>query len=377
MREERAVLTFRSLPELNSAQCSSPRNDSGALWKSARLSCSGGGRRNSGNFASLTMVEKAERAEFAPSSAQLLKHPLAMLAYVPRGAAIFMAGAVAGAAAKTVTAPLDRVKLLMQTHGVRVGQESAKKAIGFVEALALIGKEEGIKGYWKGNLPQVIRIIPYSAVQLFSYEFYKKLFKGKDDELSVIGRLAAGACAGMTSTFVTYPLDVLRLRLAVETGHRTMSEIALIMLREEGVASFYYGLGPSLLGIAPYIAVNFCMFDLVKKSLPEKYQNKAQSSVITAVVSAAVATLTCYPLDTVRRQMQMRGAPYKTFFDAFPGIVERDGFIGLYRGFLPNALKNLPNSSIRLSTFDIVKRLISAGEKELQQITDENRAKQG
>ncbi|CAI0425403.1 unnamed protein product [Linum tenue] len=350
MREERAVLTFRSLPELNSAQCSSPRNDSGALWKSARLSCSilgnGGG---GGNFASLTMVEKAERAEFAPSSAQLLKHPLAMLAYVPRGAAIFMAGAVAGAAAKTVTAPLDRVKLLMQTHGVRVGQESAKKAIGFVEALALIGKEEGIKGYWKGNLPQVIRIIPYSAVQLFSYEFYK----------------------------VTYPLDVLRLRLAVETGHRTMSEIALIMLREEGVASFYYGLGPSLLGIAPYIAVNFCMFDLVKKSLPEKYQNKAQSSVITAVVSAAVATLTCYPLDTVRRQMQMRGAPYKTFFDAFPGIVERDGFIGLYRGFLPNALKNLPNSSIRLSTFDIVKRLISAGEKELQQITDENRAKQG
>ncbi|CAI0424208.1 unnamed protein product [Linum tenue] len=383
MREERAALTFRSLPELNSAQCSSPRNDSGALWKSARLNCSiqrdggGGGRRNSGNFASLTMVEKAERAEFAPSSAQLLKHPLAMLAYVPRGAAIFMAGAVAGAAAKTVTAPLDRVKLLMQTHGVRVGQESAKKAIGFVEALALIGKEEGIKGYWKGNLPQVIRIIPYSAVQLFSYEFYKKLFKGKDDELSVIGRLAAGACAGMTSTFVTYPLDVLRLRLAVETGHRTMSEIALIMLREEGVASFYYGLGPSLLGIAPYIAVNFCMFDLVKKSLPEKYQNKAQSSVITAVVSAAVATLTCYPLDTVRRQMQMRGAPYKTFFDAFPGIVERDGFIGLYRGFLPNALKNLPNSSIRLSTFDIVKRLISAGEKELQQITDENRAKQG
>jgi solute carrier family 25 phosphate transporter 23/24/25/41 len=87
---------------------------------------------------------------------------------------------------------------------------------------------------------------------------------------------------------VTYPLDVLRLRLAVEPGYRTMSEvwywlleyflwqddhlwtekcwlfvqIALTMLREEGVASFYYGLGPSLLGIAPYIAVNFCIFDL-------------------------------------------------------------------------------------------------------------------
>lgn len=39
-------------------------------------------------------------------------------------------------------------------------------------------------------------------------------------------------------------------------------QIALNMLREEGVASFYYGLGPSLIGIAPYIAVNFCIFDL-------------------------------------------------------------------------------------------------------------------
>uniref|UniRef100_A0A5B7A2G4 Envelope ADP,ATP carrier protein n=1 Tax=Davidia involucrata TaxID=16924 RepID=A0A5B7A2G4_DAVIN len=271
--------------------------------------------------------------------------------------------------------PLDRIKLLMQTHGLRVGQESAKKGVGFIEAITLIGKQEGIKGYWRGNLPQVIRIIPYSAVQLFAYETYKKLFRGKDGELSVIGRLAAGACAGMTSTFVTYPLDVLRLRLAVDPGSRTMSEVALNMLREEGVASFYNGLGPSLIGIAPYIAVNFCIFDLVKKSLPEKYQKRTETSLATALVSATLATLMCYPLDTVRRQMQMKGTPYKTVLDAFPGIVERDGLIGLYRGFLPNALKTLPNSSIRLTTFDTVKRLIASSEKEIQRIMEENRKK--
>lgn len=322
------------------------------------------------------MVEKGEQKEFAPSPAQLVKHPLAILALVPKDAALFAAGAIAGAGAKTVTAPLDRIKLLMQTHGVRVGQESAEKAIGFIEAITMVGKEEGLKGYWKGNLPQVIRIIPYSAVQLFAYETYKKLFRGKDGELSVIGRLAAGACAGMTSTFITYPLDVLRLRLAVEPGYRTMSAVALSMLREEGVAAFYYGLGASLIGIAPYIAVNFCVFDLVKKALPEKFQKKAEASLVTALVSASLATLTCYPLDTVRRQMQMRGTPYKTVLDAFPGIVARDGWIGLYRGFLPNALKNLPNSSIRLTTYDFVKRLIAASEKKMQKIMEENRDKQ-
>lgn len=59
--------------------------------------------------------------------------------------------------------------------------------------------------------------------------------------------------------------------------------------------------------------------DRVKKSLPENFQKKAEASLVTALVSASLATLTCYPLDTVRRQMQMRGTPYKTVLDAFPG----------------------------------------------------------
>ncbi|KAK9290185.1 hypothetical protein L1049_008351 [Liquidambar formosana] len=347
MREERGVLVWRNIPGLETSRSNFIDAADGELqWRKTWLGNGGGGSVS--NFASVSMAEKWEQREFAPTPAQVLKHPLAAVAFVPKDAALFAAGAIAGAAAKSVTAPLDRIKLLMQTHGLRVGQESAKKAIGFIEAITLIGKQEGIKGYWKGNLPQVIRIIPYSAVQLFAYETYK----------------------------VTYPLDVLRLRLAVEPGCRTMSEVALNMLRDEGFASFYNGLGPSLIGIAPYIAVNFCVFDLMKKSLPEKYQNRTETSLVTALVSATVATLMCYPLDTVRRQMQMKGTPYKTILDAFPGIVERDGLIGLYRGFVPNALKTLPNSSIRLTTFDTVKSLIAAGEKEFQRIVEENRQKQ-
>lgn len=57
----------------------------------------------------------------------------------------------------------------------------------------------------------------------------------------------------------------------------------------------------------------------MKKSLPEKYQKRTEISLVTAVVSASLATITCYPLDTVRRQMQMKGSPYNTVLDAFPG----------------------------------------------------------
>lgn len=57
----------------------------------------------------------------------------------------------------------------------------------------------------------------------------------------------------------------------------------------------------------------------LKKSLPEKYQKRTETSLVTAVVSASLATLTCYPLDTVRRQMQLKAAPYKTVLDAISG----------------------------------------------------------
>jgi len=73
--------------------------------------------------------------------------------------------------------------------------------------------------------------------------------------------------------------------------------------------------------------------------------------------------------------MQMKGTPYNTIFDAIPGIVERDGLVGLYRGFVPNALKNLPNSSIKLTAFDTVKTLLATGQKELDKLIQENEEK--
>ncbi|KAK9049285.1 hypothetical protein SSX86_031749 [Deinandra increscens subsp. villosa] len=162
----------------------------------------------SGGFGSVTSMMEKRQAQacllLEPTATQLLNHPLAIVALLPKDAAVFAAGALSGAAAKTVTAPLDRIKLIMQTHGLRVGQESAKKAIGFVQAFVSVGKQQGIKGYWKGNFAQVVRVLPYSAVQLFAYDTYKKLFRGTDSELTLIGRLAAGACAGMTSTFVRF-----------------------------------------------------------------------------------------------------------------------------------------------------------------------------
>lgn len=63
---------------------------------------------------------------------------------------------------------------------------------------------------------------------------------------------------------------------------------------------------------------HFCYWRM-KKSVPEKYKSRPETSLATALLSATFATLMCYPLDTVRRQMQMKGTPYNTIFDAIPG----------------------------------------------------------
>ncbi|TYH65453.1 hypothetical protein ES332_D06G057400v1 [Gossypium tomentosum] len=104
-----------------------------------------------------------------------------------------------------------------------------------LQALVSIGKDDGIKGYWKGNLPQVIRVVPYSAVQLFAYETYKKLFTGKDGELSILERLATGACAGKTSTFVSD--SIINLKFACSSGflgvnqtHETLGQWCVVFM---------------------------------------------------------------------------------------------------------------------------------------------------
>lgn len=152
----------------------------------------------------MTLCECHE--EVRPSLLHLATHrPVALLALVPRPLVLFTAGALSGAIAKTLTAPLDRVKILLQVKGgMQGGTLGAAAAEGnLVKAMAAIWQQEGALGYWKGNLPQVLKVVPYSAAQLYSYEVFKTVFRGKEEKLSVPRRLAAGACAGMFATLVS------------------------------------------------------------------------------------------------------------------------------------------------------------------------------
>jgi solute carrier family 25 phosphate transporter 23/24/25/41 len=85
--------------------------------------------------------------------------------------AAFMAGGVAGAVSRTIVSPLERLKILLQIQSV--GRTEYRLSIW--KALVKMGREEGWRGFMRGNGTNCIRIIPYSAVQFGSYNFYKKV----------------------------------------------------------------------------------------------------------------------------------------------------------------------------------------------------------
>lgn len=95
-----------------------------------------------------------------------LRHTIAQPVF-----AAFLAGGVAGAVSRTVVSPLERLKILFQIQSA--GRIEYKLPVG--QGLMKMWRDEGWRGFMRGNGANCVRIIPYSAVQFASYNFYKKV----------------------------------------------------------------------------------------------------------------------------------------------------------------------------------------------------------
>lgn len=85
--------------------------------------------------------------------------------------AAFIAGGVAGAVSRTVVSPLERLKILFQIQSG--GKNEYNQSV--MKGLLKMWRDEGWRGFMRGNGTNCIRIVPYSAVQFGSYNFYKRV----------------------------------------------------------------------------------------------------------------------------------------------------------------------------------------------------------
>lgn len=274
----------------------------------------------------------------------------------------FACGGAAGAIARSTVAPMDRIKILMQTSHLK-GAAAEAKYSSILNTAREVVKSEGLTGLWRGNFTNCIRVVPHTAIQFSSYEKFKKFLIG-DEKVTVPMRLTAGALSGMTAATFTHPMDVIRIRLQTQPELRGFKDAFRSVAQENGFRSFYKGYTPAMLSLSPFIAINFASFDTLKtmyfgenSKLTKKQLQERNPAVILGLGAAAgiFAQTCCYPLDTVRRRMQMAGTHYTSTINAFSTIMKQEGPTGFYKGMSANALKVVPNNAIRFAAYEILK----------------------
>ncbi|KAG7652127.1 putative mitochondrial adenine nucleotide transporter BTL2 [Arabidopsis thaliana] len=283
------------------------------------------------------------------------------------------AGAVAAMVSKTFLAPLERLKLEYTVRGEQRNLLVVAKSIATTQ---------GLTGFWKGNLLNVLRTAPFKAVNFCAYDTYRKqLLKiAGNQEATNFERFVAGAAAGITATVLCLPLDTIRTKLVARGGEALggIGGAFRYMIQTEGLFSLYKGLVPSIASMALSGAVFYGVYDILKSSFlhtPEGRKRlidmKQQGQELNALdrlelgpirtlmygaIAGACTEVATYPFEVVRRQLQMQMGKNKLNALAMGfNIIERGGIPALYAGLLPSLLQVLPSASISYFVYECMK----------------------
>lgn len=265
--------------------------------------------------------------------------------------------------ARLVVAPFDIVKIRMQLHPASAGP------LSLTQCCRQIWRAEPFSGFWRGNVPATMLWASYLGIQFPVYEATKRQLRSRGPlDSSFAIDMAAGAAAGSITTALTYPFDTLRTQLAAHPGPR-QALMLLTTIRQVydgyGVRGFYGGFGPAMAQIAPYIGLQFALYHALDKYWQHISSVDGRWSVLVAAskhfaaggVAGLGAKLAVYPLDTIKRRMQVRTvaftrhAAYESAMHAARSMWRAEGWRAFYRGLLPALLKSSPGSAVAFTVY--------------------------
>ncbi|KAG0173996.1 hypothetical protein DFQ28_007227 [Apophysomyces sp. BC1034] len=317
-----------------------------------------------------------------------------------------LAGGIAGCMAKTVIAPLDRVKILFQARNP-IFDKYAGTFTGVFKAGRDIYKHGGMMGLFQGHSVTLIRIFPYAAIKFVAYEQYRAILMPSKAEETSAKQFVAGSLAGVTSVLFTYPLDLVRVRLAYEVKQSRKERPGLVstctQIYHESAAlrgpiswnilNFYRGFLPTVVGMIPYagvsfwtyhIVTHFCRFNPIatphtlapvsmdfdpngeltpsQARLLDKPPLKTWAELFCGGVAGLVAQTSSYPLEVIRRRMQVGGLlnpnAFVSLTDTVRDIYLVKGFKGFYVGLTIGYIKVIPMVAVSFAVYERMKRVL-------------------
>ena len=265
----------------------------------------------------------------------------------------FIIGGFAGVISRTFTAPIELIK--MQQQNKYLPNTNIKSVI----------QKEGIIGLWKGNYVNSIRIFPQMAINYSFYQFFKKnMINYINIKNNNLVNFLSGTGAGIISMTSIYPLENIRSRLALQTNKDHYNGI-IDIIRRTKIRSLYNGLTMSIIGFAPYNALNFTFYEALKSySNKNKYLNDINpfvKQILSGGFAGTFAVSFTYPTDLIRRRLQLQGfdklvPKYNGIIDCSKKIYNTEGIRGFYRGLLPCYIKIFPSLAIQFYMIELMKQ---------------------
>ncbi|KAJ3126497.1 hypothetical protein HK098_007479 [Nowakowskiella sp. JEL0407] len=342
-----------------------------------------------------------------------------------------VAGGIAGWSEALACHPLDTIKVRLQLRGERmanmklnasvagpVNQAAAQavkpKSTNFISVGVQIVQKEGFLSLYKGLGAVITGIVPKMAIRFSSVELYKEwLTDKKTGKLSSGGIFIAGLGAGVTeSVLVVTPMDVIKIRLQAQRHsmtdpldipkYRNAAHCAYVMVREEGIASLYKGVGLTalrqgekhclrvrfswlilfLILSATNQAANFTVYLYLKKKLHELQPNigdtlPAYQHLAMGFISGACGPLFNAPIDTIKTRIQKNPSTEKgwvRFVNVTRQIAVNEGYLAFYKGLTPRILRVAPGQAVTFMVYERVSKWLTS---KTQTVSDSEMAKVG
>lgn len=239
------------------------------------------------------------------------------------------AGAISGCAVEAALYPIDTIKTRLQ----------AMIGGGGIRALIEAG---GGKGLYAGVWGNLVGVAPASAIFISVYEPVKKYVMGQlPENQSYLGPMVAGAAAGLASSLIRVPTEVIKSRMQTKEFSGPIQAVRTIVSRE-GARGMYAGYGAFLLRDLPFDAIEFVAYEQLKKAYSiwaGRDLYAAETSVAGAIAGGFTGIVTT-PLDVLKTRLMTQGAAgrYSSLIDATLTIAREEGLSAFMRGWQPRLI---------------------------------------